>query len=210
MKRQFVETIKIKEGKALNLAYHQARMARTFQSCFPSRRRDVPLLENVLSPAPDMAFFKARVVYGEHGIEDVQYAPYAMREIHSLRLVTDDTIAYAFKSTDRSELNRLMAQRGDCDDIVIVKNGLVTDTSFTNIAALIGGKWLTPRHPLLMGTQRAALLDKGILREADITPDDLMQAENVCLINAMIELGERKVARLYARGRSFARIGELC
>lgn len=198
MKRQFVETIKIKEGKALNLAYHQARLARTFRASFPSSR-DIPLLEEALSPTPDMVFYKARVVYGEHGIADIQYAPYAMREIHSLKLVTDDAIAYSFKSTDRSELNRLMAQRGDCDDIVIVKNGLVTDTSFTNIAAFIGGRWLTPRHPLLLGTKRAALLDKGILREADITPNDLMKAEKVCLINAMIELGEREVAKLCAR-----------
>lgn len=33
-------------------------------------------------------------------------------------------IDYSYKSTDRTELNRLTAQKGDCDDIVIVKNGL--------------------------------------------------------------------------------------
>ena len=197
MEQQFVETIKIKDGKALNLSYHQARMERTIQSCFtPSRRKGIPLIEESLSTSPDMVFFKARVLYSEHGIEDIQYAPYAMREIRSLRIVTDNDIDYAFKSTDRSELDRLTAQKGDCDDIVIVKNGLVTDTSFTNIAVSIDGRWLTPRRPLLMGTKRASLIDKGILNEADITPEDLMKAEKVSLINAMIELEESVVVKL--------------
>lgn len=197
MEQQFVETIKIKDGKALNLSYHQARMERTIQSCFtPSRRKGIPLIGESLSTNPDMVFFKARVLYGEHGIEDIQYAPYAMRKIHSLKIVTDNDIDYAFKSTDRSELDRLTAQKGDCDDVVIVKNGLVTDTSFTNIAVFIDGRWLTPRCPLLMGTKRASLIDKGILNEADITPDDLMKAEKVSLINAMIELEESVVVKL--------------
>lgn len=37
--------------------------------------------------------------------------------------------------------------------------------------------WLTPKHPLLLGTKRAYLLDKGIIKEADITVDDLMKAK---------------------------------
>lgn len=70
----------------------------------------------------------------------------------------------------------LAAQKGDCDEIIIIKNGLVTDTSFTNIAIYKHGMWLTPKHPLLLGTKRAALLEKGIIQEADITVDDLMKA----------------------------------
>lgn len=70
----------------------------------------------------------------------------------------------------------LAAQKGDCDEIIIIKNGLVTGTSFTNIAIYKDGKWITPKHPLLLGTKRAALLEKGIIQEADITVDDLMKA----------------------------------
>ena len=61
-------------------------------------------------------------------------------------------------------------------EIIIIKNGLVIDTSFTNIAIHKDGKWLTPKHPLLLGTKRAALLEQGIIQEADITVDDLMKA----------------------------------
>ena len=173
------------------LSYHQARMKRTMLHFFPGI--EIPSLKDVLMPSPDMDFYKARVVYGEHGIEDIQYAPYAMREIHTLKIVRDDHIDYSFKSTDRSGLNRLTAQKGDCDEIVIIKNGLVTDTSFTNIAIYKDGKWFTPKHPLLLGTKRAALLENGIIQEADITLDDLMKAEKVSLFNAMIDFGEREV-----------------
>lgn len=45
-----------------------------------------------------------------------------------------------------------------------------------------------------MGTKRAQLLGEGKLRETDITLEQLMKAEKVSLINAMIELGEREIA----------------
>ncbi len=186
--KQFVETIKIKNGKVLNLCYHQERMNRTVARFFPTN--EYPLLSSILHPTPNMVFHKARVVYGEHGIEDVQYSPYSMRSIHSLKLVIDNAIDYTYKSTDRNALNQLVAQKGECDDILIVKNGLLTDTSFTNIALWNGSHWLTPRTPLLKGTKRAMLLNEGNIREADLTIDDLCQCKRISLINAMIDLGE--------------------
>lgn len=189
--QQFVETIKIEGGKALNLNFHQARMESTMRHFFADA--PVPALADVLSPTPDMQFYKARVVYGGQGVEDVQYAPYKMREIRSLKLVEDNEIDYSFKSTDRTCLNSLTARKGDCDEVLIVKNGLLTDTSFTNIAVFDGERWLTPKHPLLMGTKRASLLEKHVLKEADISVETLMNAQKVSLINAMIDLGEIEI-----------------
>ena len=189
--QQFVETIKIEGGKALNLNFHQARMESTMRHFFADA--PVPALADVLSPTPDMQFYKARVVYGGQGVEDVQYAPYKMREIRSLKLVEDNEIDYSFKSTDRTCLNSLTAQKGDCDEVLIVKNRLLTDTSFTNVAVFDGERWLTPKHPLLMGTKRASLLEKHVLKEADISVETLMNAQKVSLINAMIDLGEIEI-----------------
>lgn len=87
----------------------------------------------------------------------------------------------------------MVAQKGNCDEIIIVKHGLLTDTSFTNLAIYDGNHWITPKRPLLLGTKRAALLDKGIIQEADITLNDLRNAVKVSLFNAMIEFGEREV-----------------
>lgn len=194
MNQKFVETIKIENGIALNLPYHQARMERTIHHLFPKLAlKPMPCLAQLVSPKEDMSLFKARVVYGENGVELVEYAPYSMRSINSLQIVYDNSIDYSFKSCDRSSLNALTAQKGDCDEIVIIKNNLVTDTSFTNIAIFDGNDWLTPKHPLLQGTKRAYLLDKGLIKEAFITVDDLMKAKGIRLFNAMIEFGEIEV-----------------
>lgn len=195
MEQKFVETIKIKDGKVMGLPYHQARMERTIHHFFPQvTEENMPSLASLLAPKDDMTFYKARVVYGAQGVESIEYAPYSMREIHSLQVVVCDDIDYTYKSCDRTALNDLVAQKGNADEIIIVKNGLVTDTSFTNIAIFDGKNWLTPKHPLLKGTKRAALLEQGRLQEADITLADLMVAKEVCLFNAMIEFGERVVS----------------
>lgn len=195
MAQQFVETIKIKGGEAQAIAYHQDRMERTIRHFFPSlcSATSMPSLEKLVVPTADMDFYKARVVYGEQGVKNISYAAYAMREIRSLQVVENDAITYDYKSADRSSLNALVAQKGDCDEIVIVKHGLLTDTSFTNLAIYDGKHWITPKRPLLLGTKRAALLDKGIIQEADITLNDLQNAVKVSLFNAMIEFGEREV-----------------
>lgn len=195
MEQQFVETIKIKDGKAQSVAYHQARMERTIKHFFPALfRTSVPSLEEFIIPKENMELYKARVVYGEHGIETIEYAPYTMRKIASLQVVTDDTIEYSFKSTDRTRLlTALSAKKGNCDEVIIVKKGLVTDTSFTNIALYDGSRWTTPRHPLLLGTKRASLLEHGVIQETDITLQDLQKAQRIRLFNAMIEFGEMEI-----------------
>ena len=114
-------------------------------------------------------------------------------------MVCDDTISYSYKSCDRSQLNALAAKKGDCDEIIIVKNNLVTDTSFTNLAISDGNCWLTPRQPLLLGTKRASLLNQGLIKEADITAYDLKRAERVRLFNAMIDFGEKEVETKYIK-----------
>lgn len=195
MAQQFVETIKIKDGKAQALAYHQERMVRTIRKFFPSLcNASMPSLERLINPTANMDFYKARVVYGENGVETVEYAPYSMRKISSLKVVEDNTIVYDYKSTDRSSLNALVEKKGSSDDIIIVKHGLLTDTSFANLAIYDGKHWTTPRHPLLPGTKRAALLDKGIIHEADVALEDLQNANRLSLFNAMIEFGEMEIA----------------
>lgn len=112
MQQQFVETIKISNGKAANLPYHQARMERTIRHFFPQLALNtMPRLQDLITPKDSMSLFKARVVYGTHGVELVEYAPYSMRQISTLKIVHDDTISYSYKCTDRSVLNALTAQK---------------------------------------------------------------------------------------------------
>ena len=64
--------------------------------------------------------------------------------------------------------SEMLDKKGDCDDILIIRNGLITDMSYANVAFFDGTQWLTPRIPLLAGTCRERLLETGPIREADI------------------------------------------
>ena len=113
--------------------------------------------------------------------------PYQMRMVASLRLVTSDKIDYSYKRTNREELNELFGRRGDADDILIVKDGYLTDTSIANIALYDGNSWYTPAHPLLRGTKRAELLDNQLIVEKDISWLQLDDYTHIMLFNAMID-----------------------
>ena len=184
----FIETIRIEKGKIHHLSYHQQRVNRTFAHFWPER---VPLnLQQELSNVPDgPGVFKARLVYDENGKIEQSYTPYTPRTIHSLKLIQDDVIDYTYKSTNRSELSRLTDLRGEADEIIIVKNGLLTDTSYSNIALFDGNQWFTPSTPLLQGTMRQWLMDHGVIIPAEISVTSLQHFEKIALINAMMPLG---------------------
>ncbi len=107
-----------------------------------------------ISPPTLNGIHKCRIVYGKE-VEEVTYAPYQMRQVSSLHLVVSDTIDYTYKSAHREELNALYAQKGMADDILIVRNGYLTDTSIANVALYDGDTWFTPAHPLLRGRNEA-------------------------------------------------------
>ena len=185
---RFIETIRIEAGLIYNLPYHQERMDRTFRRFFPAWK--APSLQTLLDDAPrEEGVIKARIEYDGQHIFDKRYFPYTMRTIRSLRLVEAPSIAYAYKSADRSALENLARQKGDADELIIVQNGLLTDTTYSNIALWEGSAWYTPAHPLLPGTMRQFLLDHGQLKEAEITIESLGQFRTIALINAMMPLG---------------------
>lgn len=184
----FIETIRIEDGKIWNLSYHQKRLNRTMAHFWPET--NVVDLKNALKDASlTEEETKARVVYDKDGVKDVSFAAYHPLNIHSLKLVTCNDIDYEYKSADRSRLQKLKEQRGDCDEIIIVRNGLLTDTSYSNIALFDGKHWYTPKHPLLKGTMRQSLIDQGMIQEYDLLPEDLNRFSKVSLINAMMPLG---------------------
>ena len=182
---QFVETIRIEGGKAMNLPLHEARMNATRVYFAPHA---APIsLQKWLDDAPiSEERIKARVVYDADGVCETTFQTYKRREIQWLRMVEDNNISYTFKSADRRELDHLLALRDGCDEVLIVKNGLVTDTSFTNVAFFDGHKWFTPAQPLLNGTMRQWLLLHGKLTETQITPASLASFQRIMLFNAMI------------------------
>jgi 4-amino-4-deoxychorismate lyase len=94
-------------------------------------------------------------------------------------------IVYDYKFTNRDSINELFKQKGTCDDILIVKDGLVTDTSFANIAFFDGMNWLTPEKPLLQGTCRERLISEHQIFPKMITVDKIFEYKYFTIFNAM-------------------------
>lgn len=178
----FLETIKSVDGKLFHMSYHQRRYESVLDSLGIEKKED---LSKYLNP-PQSGICRCRLVYTADGIE-VSYHEYKKREISSLKLIFDNEINYSLKSTQREKIDALFNQRGEGDDILIIKNLLVSDTSIANIAFYKDGEWLTPKEPLLKGTTRARLIDEGRIVEADIKVQDIRNFSKVALLNAMID-----------------------
>lgn len=146
---------------------------------------DLSELLQAWTPNNQKGLQKCRIKYANEIIE-IGFFPYTFPKINSLKILVDNDIDYSFKYDDRSALNLLYKQRETCDDILIIKNGLITDTSYANILFYNGKDWLTPEKPLLKGTQRAKLLSEEKIKTADIRLEDLKYFTNARLINAMI------------------------
>ncbi|MGB5966414.1 MAG: aminotransferase class IV family protein [Sulfurimonadaceae bacterium] len=187
MSRQLLETIRCENGQPSHLSYHQQRVDRSLKQLGYSLHLDLASLIEV----PDDTLYRCRVIYDATSA-NIEYLPYQKRVIRKLQLVQADDLDYSLKYADRIELDQLFAQKGDADDILVVQNGLITDTSIANIAFFDGTKWLTPKHPLLKGTTRARLLDEKKIFKSEIHIDDLKKYTDFALLNAMIGFDETK------------------
>ncbi|HEY9189542.1 MAG TPA: aminotransferase class IV family protein [Sulfurovum sp.] len=176
-----LETIKIEEGKIHNLPYHQARCDRSRKELFGCTER---LDLSSLIDAPETGLYRCRIRY-ERSLHSIEYIPYTPKAITSLRIVTAE-IDYSFKYADRSALDALLASNKDVDEVIIEKEGYLTDTTIANIAFYDGSQWFTPERPLLKGTMRAKLIDEGFLKTKQIKREDLGKFTQVALMNAMI------------------------
>ena len=185
----FIETIKLLDGELKNLSYHQARFNRTRSEVLGLEAHPLLISQIPVPDGLDTGLFKCRVLYGKE-IERIEYEPHFKLEVNSLKLVASDTVSYGYKYSDRSSLEVLYEQKGNCDDILIVRQGCITDSFYANVALHDGELWYTPDTPLLPGTMRASLLDRGSLKEARIMQKELGDFQKIRLINALNTLEE--------------------
>lgn len=183
---RLVESIKVQDGRLLNIEWHNKRFNKARNEAF-GLTEVLDLAQVICIPeTANVGIYKCRVLYSEF-IQEIQFEAYSPRQIKTLKLVYSDTIDYHLKYEDRAALAELVAQKGDADDILIVKDGCITDTSFSNIAFFDGKQWYTPNTYLLNGSKREQLLANGTLLETRITPTDLSKYCDCRMINAMLE-----------------------
>ncbi|NQU84575.1 MAG: aminotransferase class IV [Mariniphaga sp.] len=190
-----LETIKLKDGKLYNIAFHNRRFNAARKEYFGISEQ-LDLSEIITIPADKkQGLFRCRVVYSPK-IEKIEFIPHLSRTIKNLKLVKNDSVDYRFKYSDRSYLQKLYGQRGNCDDILIIKNGFITDSFTANPIFFNGKNWWTPNTPLLSGTQRARYLEEGKISECQITPSDLSKYQKVGLINALWDMKDMPVVEI--------------
>lgn len=191
-----LETICIVRREAHRLPYHQARIDTTLADLggkqhapgIDLERIALTLYDNI--PLHDSRRWRWQLTYDTAGNHSSRLLPYTPRTIRQLQLLHADHLDYTHKHADRTELNHCFARRGNADDVLIVRHGWLTDTTIANIAFFDGTQWITPSHPLLHGTHRAALLDQGALIECPVAVTDLPHFSRCRLFNAMLVWGE--------------------
>jgi 4-amino-4-deoxychorismate lyase len=186
---QLLESIKVENHVFRHLDYHQARVDAANEKLFGADAGpDLSALLHIPDFVDDQ-IFKCRVTC-DRQIRKVEFERYTPKVIRTLKLVFDDQIRYDLKYADRDHINSLYRSRGRCDDVLIVKQGLITDTSYCNIILWDGSRWVTPEAPLLKGTKRQQLLDQGRITTGQVSVKSLGRYSKFMLINAMLDFDE--------------------
>jgi 4-amino-4-deoxychorismate lyase len=186
------ESIRIEKGKAQLVALHQERMEKSLQLL--GKKLEFSLINCVEKQSFDInKIYKLRLSYNEKDYS-IDISEYKQRKIEQLQILEDNDIDHSLKYSNRTAINKLMMKRGSADDIIIVKNNEITDTSFSNLIFFDGKTWHTPKNPLLKGVMRKHLLENGIIHEEIIHSEETSAFESFMLINAMLPFDlERKL-----------------
>ena len=190
------ETIRVEKGLPLHLAWHERRMNRSVceiwgETILFALRPVIYVPEELLT-----GVVRCNIMYGPD-IRSITFKKYEKRIIRSLKLIHCDSVNYHVKYTNRELLESLFMLRGESDEIIVVKNGLITDSSISNLIFFDGKNWYTPAKPLLKGTCRDRLVAEGRLIERDIPPGDLDRFTGCKLINAMRDPDEEELIPMY-------------
>lgn len=190
MSGTFIETIRVTDGVFHLIPLHLMRMESTCREVYGCGAPDLKLSIDNIPHTLREGTVKCRIRYSR-SIDSVEFEHYNPRQIKTLKTIVCDDIDYHLKYSDRTMLDAIKTQRGDADEVIIVRDGLVTDTTYSNLLFKAGNRLITPSRPLLKGIMRHFLISRGIAEEYDITPEMLRPGNKtgisgVILINAML------------------------
>ena len=152
------------------------------------RRQLLTVAERFTAPR-----YRVRLRVNRHGEAQVEYAPLSPeRRVWRVALAREPVnpreVFLYHKTTYRQVYERARAARPDCDDVILWNTrGEITESTLANVVVRLDGRYYTPpvECGLLAGVYRGHLLQRGLLRERVLTPDDLRRAEAVYLINSV-------------------------
>ncbi|MEH8024491.1 aminotransferase class IV family protein [Gallibacterium anatis] len=184
------ETLCIENGQVQNLALHQQRYENSLCEFYAGQPYEIFSLAKILQKNTALwvnnqsPIIRCRIDYNATQYH-LQCFPYQRKTYQRFQPVLCDDIDYHLKYSDRAIFNELLKQKGDYDEIIIVKQGKITDCTIGNLILRQGSQWFTPDSPLLIGTQRSKLLQERKIIERKILLSDLPLFEEIRLINAL-------------------------
>ncbi|MDR2206799.1 MAG: aminotransferase class IV [Flavobacteriaceae bacterium] len=185
---QFIESIKLENQEIFLLDLHQKRVNETFLNFGKNDSIDLKMIFKNLN-INENGLFKLRIVYDLNRNFQTQLIPYTASKITDFQLIENDNFNYMFKFSDRKEFENMKA-KSNAEEIIIVKNNHITDTSFSNLLFLKGKEWFTPTTCLLNGVQRQHLLMCKKIKTTEITLNNLNEFTHFQIINAMNDFDE--------------------
>jgi len=188
-----IETISCIDGRLQNLEWHNFRLNNSRRKLF-HKRNQISLEDIQLPLFVNNGCWKCKVLYSDI-IKEISFDAYIPRKIKSLALV-ESSLDYSYKYDKRDELDELYNRKGEADEIIIIKDGYVTDSSIANILFYNGKYWVTSDTPLLEGTMRAQLIHKGIVKVDTVKKSDLTKYNKLMFINAMNPFDEKRAIPL--------------
>lgn len=185
---RFIESIKVEDQKIFLKELHQKRMNDTFSNFGKVCKIDIYNLFLNLEHDED-GLYKFRIEYDLENNFKTQIIPYLISELGDFELVINNEIDYSFKCADRTQLQK-MKDKSHADEVIIVKNNQITDTSYSNLLFLKDKTWFTPKSYLLNGVMRQNLLQLKEIKETEITLDNIKEFTHFQLINALNEFDD--------------------
>lgn len=193
MCRLIFETVKWENGAPCLLPWHQRRVEAAI-SVHGSDGASIPNLASVLSACPGPeghGVYKCHITYDTRGrVRRPSFEPYRPRLVKTLTCVEMPGLDYSCKWEDRTELLGAGTGLGCDEEALILRNGMVADTRYSNVVFGDGSSWVTPETFLLPGTKRAFLLSRGDIRECSVRAEDIGKFRFCSLINAMLDPGD--------------------
>ena len=182
---QFFESIRVNDGVVENLNFHQARVNKTLNA-FDASQHSIDLTKIIQQLVlPTVGLFKLRISYDLNGNYEAKCNPYQYKQINDFALMDIKGHRYDYKYANRDWINETLAQSGK-DEIIMHDDGLIKDCSYTNIVFFDGANWYTPESPLLEGTQRAKLIQEGVITPKALYVSEVPNFQKFKCFNAMI------------------------
>jgi 4-amino-4-deoxychorismate lyase len=185
---QFLESIKIYNGKIHLANFHLKRVNNTLKANFAAFKKwnALPILKNNIQ---NIGLNKCRIIYDNNTFE-VSFSAYKKQKIQEFVIVEAADFIYNYKFANRDFINTHKTNYAKDCEVIFSKNGLLTDASAYNICLWNGIEWHTPTKPLLEGVMRESLLNQKIIIAKDISVEEIKNYSKISFINALNDLEE--------------------